>query len=256
MEPHAIVAAWDGDRLSIDTPSQGLAMAQGAHRRPVRHPAREHPYPQPVPRRRLRLEGASCPARRSSASWRPGSSAGRSSWCCAASRCTARSATARRRVRRLRLGADGEGALTALDHHTQDRVEHLRRFLRTGGRRLAHALCQPGDRDVARGRAARHRHAAVHARAGRGDGLDRAGKRHRRDGAGLRHGSAGVPPEELCRGRADLRQAVLVQGAARMLRSRAPSASAGRSGRCSRGRCATRPACWSAGAWAPRRSRR
>jgi xanthine dehydrogenase YagR molybdenum-binding subunit len=29
MEPHAIVAAWDGDRLLIDTPSQGLAMAQG-----------------------------------------------------------------------------------------------------------------------------------------------------------------------------------------------------------------------------------
>ncbi len=28
MEPHAIVAAWDGDVLSVDTPSQGLAMAQ------------------------------------------------------------------------------------------------------------------------------------------------------------------------------------------------------------------------------------
>lgn len=28
MEPHAIVAAWDGDTLSIDTPSQGLAVAQ------------------------------------------------------------------------------------------------------------------------------------------------------------------------------------------------------------------------------------
>ena len=28
MEPHAIVAAWDGDTLSVDTPSQGLAMAQ------------------------------------------------------------------------------------------------------------------------------------------------------------------------------------------------------------------------------------
>src|SRR5260370_10963967 len=28
MEPHAIVAAGDGDRLSVDTPSQGLAMAQ------------------------------------------------------------------------------------------------------------------------------------------------------------------------------------------------------------------------------------
>ena len=29
MEPHAIVAAWDGDRLQIDTPSQGMAMAVG-----------------------------------------------------------------------------------------------------------------------------------------------------------------------------------------------------------------------------------
>jgi xanthine dehydrogenase YagR molybdenum-binding subunit len=29
MEPHAIVVAWDGDKLSIDTPSQGLVMAQG-----------------------------------------------------------------------------------------------------------------------------------------------------------------------------------------------------------------------------------
>ena len=29
MEPHAIVAAWDGDTLSVDTPSQGMAMAQG-----------------------------------------------------------------------------------------------------------------------------------------------------------------------------------------------------------------------------------
>ncbi len=28
MEPHAIVVAWDGDRLSIDTPTQGLAMTQ------------------------------------------------------------------------------------------------------------------------------------------------------------------------------------------------------------------------------------
>jgi xanthine dehydrogenase YagR molybdenum-binding subunit len=29
MEPHAIVAAWDADTLSIDTPSQGLVMAVG-----------------------------------------------------------------------------------------------------------------------------------------------------------------------------------------------------------------------------------
>jgi xanthine dehydrogenase YagR molybdenum-binding subunit len=29
MEPHAIVAAWDGDTLSVDTPSQGLTLARG-----------------------------------------------------------------------------------------------------------------------------------------------------------------------------------------------------------------------------------
>ena len=28
MEPHSIVVSWDGDRLSIDTPTQGLAMAK------------------------------------------------------------------------------------------------------------------------------------------------------------------------------------------------------------------------------------
>ena len=28
MEPHAIIAAWDGDTLSIDTPSQGMGMAK------------------------------------------------------------------------------------------------------------------------------------------------------------------------------------------------------------------------------------
>ena len=28
MEPHAVVAAWDGDRLEVDTPSQGMAMAR------------------------------------------------------------------------------------------------------------------------------------------------------------------------------------------------------------------------------------
>jgi xanthine dehydrogenase YagR molybdenum-binding subunit len=29
LEPHAIVASWEGDRLIIDTPSQGMGMAQG-----------------------------------------------------------------------------------------------------------------------------------------------------------------------------------------------------------------------------------
>jgi xanthine dehydrogenase YagR molybdenum-binding subunit len=29
IEPHAVVAVWDGERLTVDTPSQGLVMAQG-----------------------------------------------------------------------------------------------------------------------------------------------------------------------------------------------------------------------------------
>jgi len=56
MEPHAIVAAWDGDTLSIDTPSQGLALPK-ADRGAIRHLPGEDPYPQPVPGRRLRLQG-------------------------------------------------------------------------------------------------------------------------------------------------------------------------------------------------------
>ncbi len=57
MEPHAVVATWDGDRLDLDMPSQGLAMAQGRLAGLFGISTRRHPYPQPVPRRRLRLEG-------------------------------------------------------------------------------------------------------------------------------------------------------------------------------------------------------
>ena len=74
---------------------------------------------------------------------------------------------------------------------------------------------------------------------GEATGSDRAGKRDRRDGAGLRHGSAGVPPEELRRGRADIRQAVLLQGAARMLRAGRRAVRLGTAARWRRGRCAT-----------------
>ena len=55
---------------------------------------------------------------------------------------------------------------------------------------------------------------------GEATGLDRARKRDRRNGRSLRHGPARVPAEELRRSRADHRQAVLLQGAARMLRPR------------------------------------
>ena len=49
----------------------------------------------------------------------------------------------------LRIGADGDGKLTAIDHHAKTTIEHLRRFLRAGRRRLAHALREPGHRHVA-----------------------------------------------------------------------------------------------------------
>ena len=138
----------------------------------------------------------------------------------------------------------------------QNDVEHVRRFLRAGLQRFAHALCERRHRDLARGGSARHRHAAVHARARRGDRLDRARKRDRRNGARLRDGSAGLPAQELCRGRADFRQAILLKGLARMLSRRAPSDSAGSAAHSRRGRCATRTDSWSAGAWAQRRFRR
>ena len=92
----------------------------------------------------------------------------------------------------LRIGADGDGRADRDRSSRQDRDEHVRRFLRARRGCLAYALCQPRDRHLARSGPRRHRHAAVHARAGRGDRLDRAGERDRRDGLGLRHGSAGL----------------------------------------------------------------
>ena len=72
----------------------------GASRRTVRHLAGEHPTSAAPSSAAASARRASSPARRSSASSRPAWSDGRSSWCCAASRCTARSAIARRRARR------------------------------------------------------------------------------------------------------------------------------------------------------------
>ena len=45
MEPHAVVATWDGDTLSIDAPSQGLADGAGAAHQNSRHRAGQNPHP-------------------------------------------------------------------------------------------------------------------------------------------------------------------------------------------------------------------
>ena len=97
MEPHAIVARWDGDALSIDTPSQGFAMAQGRlaglfgiRRRRSTSAVRSSAASGPR---------ASSRDRRFSASSRRVQWESRSSWCCAGSKCTARSDTGLRRGR-------------------------------------------------------------------------------------------------------------------------------------------------------------
>ena len=228
-----------------------MAMAQARHRGAVRHRAGEHPHPQPVPRRRLRVEGtgqgAADPRHHGRPPRRPPGQAG------AAARADVRPRRAPRPHqadaapgRRPARQADGA------EPPRQDRHQHVRRFHRTGSQRLPRAVCQSGDQHVARGGADRHRDTAFHARARRGPRQCRAGERDRRDGAGLRHGPTRVPAEELRRGRADERQAVLLQGAAPVLSARrrtvrlglptpGAAADAGRSrhaGRLGHGHCA------------------
>ncbi len=98
MEPHAIVAAWDGDTLSIDTPSQGLIMAQG------RIAGLFGISPEKIHIRSPFLGGGFGSKGLISgpqilASWPRVWSASRSSSCCAVSRCTVRSVIAHRRAR-------------------------------------------------------------------------------------------------------------------------------------------------------------
>ena len=162
----------------------------------------------------------------------------------AATRCSGPWATAAPRGSVCGSGMDADGRLTALEHHARRDDEQLRRLHRAGGERVAQPLCQPRDLDPARRRCGST--SARRARCGRRAkprgsaalecAIDEAA-------AGLRARSAGVPPAQLRRGRSGLGQAVLVQGAARVLRRRAPSGSAGPGGRSRRGRCATRPGC-------------
>jgi xanthine dehydrogenase YagR molybdenum-binding subunit len=118
MEPHAIVAAWDGDRLIVDTPSQGAVMAQariaGLFGIPPEHVQVRSPFlgggfgskglvsgPQILGIMAARLVGrpVKLVLRREQMYGPVGHRA------------------PSRQV--LRLGADREGALTAIDHHTR-----------------------------------------------------------------------------------------------------------------------------------------
>ena len=131
-------------------------MAQGRLRRPLRHPAGER-FTSAAPssaaasaRKAILITGpqvlgilaarAGRPAGQAGAAPRPDVRPGRPSRADAASDCA--SAWMR------------DGRLTAIEHHAKIDDQQLRRFLRAGGQRLAHALCQPRDRDLARGGAA------------------------------------------------------------------------------------------------------
>ena len=255
MEPHAMVAEWDGDRLTLDTPNQAIVMSRAAVCRLFRHPARERAAAQPVPRRRLRLEGdperAVDPGHPRRAHARAAGQAG------AAARPDVRPGRPSRRdaaASAARHGcrgpADRAGAPCRRRRPAASTISSSRpptpRTTSMPARRS-----RPGMQAVR----ARHRHARPDAGARRGLRLGGAGMRHRRGGGGLRPRPAGVPPAQLRRDRAGDRQAVLVQGAARMLRPGRRGASAGPAARWRRARCATRPAASSAGAWAPRCSR-
>ena len=148
MEPHAIVAAWQGDTLSIDTPSQGLAMAQGRlaglfgiapEKIHIRSPflgggfgskglmsgpqvlgviaARAVGRPVKLVLRRDQMFGPvghRAPTRQT-----------------------------------LRLGTDGDGALLALDHRTKTMSSTFDDFFEPASTAFANALCERRHRDLA-----------------------------------------------------------------------------------------------------------
>ena len=148
MEPHAIVASWDGDTLSIDTPSQGLVMAQGRiaglfgispDKIHIRSPflgggfgskgLMSGPQVLGILARKLVGRPVKLVLRREQMYGPVGH----------------RSPTRQR----LRIGTERRRPARRDRSSCQDRDLDLRRFLRAGGRRLAHALRQPGDRDLA-----------------------------------------------------------------------------------------------------------
>ena len=148
MEPHAIVAAWDGDTLSIDTPSQGLAMAQGRlagifgispDKIHIRSPFLGGGFgskglisgPQVLGVMAARLVGK--PVKlvlRREQMYGP----------------VGHRAPTRQT---LRIGTDTDGSADRARTSHQDNVQHVRRLLRTGVRHFAYALCQSRHRHVA-----------------------------------------------------------------------------------------------------------
>ena len=137
-----------------------------------------------------------------------------------ANRCTGRSAIARPTRQRLRIGMDGDGRLTAIDHHAKSATSSFDDFFEPAADASHTLYASP---------AIATSHEAVRIDIGTplfmrapGEATGSIALESAIDEAAW---ACGMDPlafrlAELCRGRADLRQAVLLEGAARMLRAR------------------------------------
>ena len=215
MEPHAIVATWHGDRL-VDTPSQGLAWRR-ADRRALWNPAGEYPDPQPILGWRLRLQGHGLgPAGAGHPGRPPGRAAGEAGTAPEQMYGPVGHRVPTRQM--LLLGADRQGALTAIHHHMRTASSSFDDFFEPAVQ-VSHTLyASPAIATTAEAVRLDTGTPTSCARPERPAAALHWKARSTRSRSG-RHGPAGIPPEELRRGRADLRQAVLLEGVAGVLRA-------------------------------------
>ena len=216
LEPHAIVTWWDGDALTLHTPSQGMSMAQGRLAKLFGIKPQDilikSPYlgggfgskgliagPQVLGVMAARMVGKPVKlVMRREQMFGPVGHRG-------ATRQT------------LKMGADANGALTAIDHHTLTATSSFDDFYEPAGLPTRHsyatgalATTHEGVRvDIG---------TPIFARApGEAAGSVALGERDGRTRRRMRARSAGVPASQLRGTGADHRQAVLLEGPARML---------------------------------------
>lgn len=126
----------------------GSRPGSGAYRRAVRNPPGEHPHPQPLPGRRVRLQGpdlrAADPRHHGGATGRQARKAGAPA---GADVRPGGPSTADAPDAAPRVGPRWRAHGHRPSH--EDEFEHLRRFLRADLRCFAHALCESSHRHVA-----------------------------------------------------------------------------------------------------------
>ncbi len=227
MEPHAMVAEWDGDKLALDTPNQAIVLSCGAFAAYFGIPAANVTIRSPF------LGGGF------------GSKAiiaGAQVLCILAARMMDRPVklvfprsqmfgpVGHRGATRqtLRLGTDDNGKLTALEHLTTSTTSSFDDFLEPASN---------ASHNLYASQAISTRHMGLRVDTGTpgpmrapGEATGSAALECAIDEAALalRPRPAGIPSAQLFRGRPGLGQAVLVQGAARMLCARCRKVRLGR----------------------------